>query len=90
MLLADNVASEAAFSVTDNPISSCLLKTSRIRVGDERGLEDQSGFLSGHFLLKAALVKGLSYGTGATTVALEGYQASATLLRQMSVMSCRR
>jgi hypothetical protein len=41
-------------------------------------------------LLKAALVEGLAYGTGATTVALEGYQAGATLLSQMSVGDCRR
>lgn len=46
---------------------------------NERGLEDQSGFLSGHLLFEAALVEGLAYGAGATTVALEGYQASATL-----------
>lgn len=46
---------------------------------DERGLENQSGFLSGHLLFKATLVEGLAHGAGATTVAFECYQAGATL-----------
>jgi hypothetical protein len=41
-------------------------------------------------VLEAALVEGLAYGAGATTVALEGYQAGATLFSHMSVEGCRR
>lgn len=46
---------------------------------NERGFENKSSFLSGHLLLEAALVKGLAYSAGATAVALESHQASATL-----------
>jgi hypothetical protein len=62
----------------------------RVEGRNERGFEDQSGLLSGHLLLEAALVEGFAYGAGATTVALEGYQAGATLFSQMSVVGCRR
>ena len=57
---------------------------------NKRGFENKSSFLSGHLLLEAALVKGLAYSAGATTVALEGYQAGATLFNQMLVGGCRR
>ena len=92
VLLADDVASEAAFTVTDSPVSLCVcfLKRRPGRRGNERSLENQSSFLSSHLLLEAALVEGLAYGAGATTVALEGYQAGATLSSQTSVVSCRR
>lgn len=50
-----------------------------MRWRNERGFENKSSFLSGHLLLEAALVKGLAYSAGATAVALESHQASATL-----------